>query len=407
MGDPKGRFFSLQYQIFILFLLVSSLPLVLIAVLAFRMVPRLLVEQAATSRLLALRQAAAMADRSIGDIENASLFLIQAEESRAFLAKAEEKASAPKDAESLLYRTMVFFLDPEQGLIAASMKNAAGKTVSADPYYLHRPFGEEELARMKAERGGGVWYGEDLYARPGGERVAGLSLGRLVLDPLDLGDELGYLKLTVNLTSLVERMGRSVAEDHGKMAVILPEAGLALGIDQEDGRIGALPEDEAEAAEAAPEGIGWIRRRIGGRDSIVLRAGFADGKGKLVRILPTSRLTEEGRSLQDLLLAATLATLAACAGLSFAFSSAFLSPLRRFSVACSALAGADFRHRINSGRADEIGLLARAFDDMSARLERSVAEVYETRIKQREAELAALQARINPHFLYNVLDSLY
>lgn len=52
---------------------------------------------------------------------------------------------------------------------------------------------------------------------------------------------------------------------------------------------------------------------------------------------------------------------------------------------------------------DEMGQLIRTFGDMVARLHHLVDEVLTGKIKQQEYEMQALQAQINPHFLYNSL----
>ncbi|MDI4649240.1 sensor histidine kinase [Cohnella hashimotonis] len=55
---------------------------------------------------------------------------------------------------------------------------------------------------------------------------------------------------------------------------------------------------------------------------------------------------------------------------------------------------------------DELQVLSRSFDDMVVRIDELIANNNESKDKQRESELVALQAQINPHFLYNTLDAI-
>lgn len=52
---------------------------------------------------------------------------------------------------------------------------------------------------------------------------------------------------------------------------------------------------------------------------------------------------------------------------------------------------------------DEISDLTRGFDAMVLRLDMLINEVYDSRLKEKEYEMKALQTQINPHFLYNTL----
>lgn len=52
---------------------------------------------------------------------------------------------------------------------------------------------------------------------------------------------------------------------------------------------------------------------------------------------------------------------------------------------------------------DEVGILVRSFKNMLAEINKLIREVYEGKIRQQRLEMKALQAQINPHFLYNTL----
>lgn len=52
---------------------------------------------------------------------------------------------------------------------------------------------------------------------------------------------------------------------------------------------------------------------------------------------------------------------------------------------------------------DEIGVLVRTFTRMMDEINKLISQVYETKIKLQKTEMKALQAQINPHFLYNSL----
>jgi len=58
------------------------------------------------------------------------------------------------------------------------------------------------------------------------------------------------------------------------------------------------------------------------------------------------------------------------------------------------------------GQGDELQVLSQSFDDMVVRIDELIAHNNESKDKQRESELVALQAQINPHFLYNTLDAI-
>ncbi len=82
-------------------------------------------------------------------------------------------------------------------------------------------------------------------------------------------------------------------------------------------------------------------------------------------------------------------------------------PLRQVSDAIRKVSTGDFEQKVPVYTHDEVGEVADCFNHMVEDIKRLIDENYVITLRERESELALLQAQINPHFLYNTLDLLY
>ncbi|MBN1836974.1 MAG: histidine kinase, partial [Spirochaetales bacterium] len=88
------------------------------------------------------------------------------------------------------------------------------------------------------------------------------------------------------------------------------------------------------------------------------------------------------------------------------FTARLSNPLKQLMLLMKRVETGDFQVELQASSRDEIGRLAESFNLMVRRLDSSMRQLFANQQKLRKAQLTALQAQINPHFLYNTLDSV-
>lgn len=88
-------------------------------------------------------------------------------------------------------------------------------------------------------------------------------------------------------------------------------------------------------------------------------------------------------------------------------SNVVTKPLKKVTFAMSEFRKGDFEQHVEVDTLDEVGEVAVCFNKMVRDLKQLIDEKYVMELREKESELTALQAQINPHFLYNTLDTLY
>lgn len=64
----------------------------------------------------------------------------------------------------------------------------------------------------------------------------------------------------------------------------------------------------------------------------------------------------------------------------------------------------DYRIPINDKQLDEFENISQSINEVTVRLQENINKTYELKLKQKEAVLSELQAKFDPHFLYNTLE---
>ena len=122
--------------------------------------------------------------------------------------------------------------------------------------------------------------------------------------------------------------------------------------------------------------------------------------------LPIRDLEAQSENMKSFLVLTIVAFTALFVLLAWLTTHFITKPIRQMVAAMKLIHKNNLGIRLQTQSIDEIGLLQSAFNGMQDRINDLIYEVRVKSEKEREAEVRALQAQINPHVLYNTLDTI-
>lgn len=140
---------------------------------------------------------------------------------------------------------------------------------------------------------------------------------------------------------------------------------------------------------------------------IILNVPMTSLNWKLMGILPENELMTKSEDIKKTFFLVGGIVVIVLLIISAVFSAWITRPIRALSKEMARVEQNDFHEiEISKSFGPETKHLYSQFNYMVRRINSLIDEVYMAKISEKEAELLALQQQINPHFLYNTLDSI-
>ena len=148
---------------------------------------------------------------------------------------------------------------------------------------------------------------------------------------------------------------------------------------------------EGDRKEASYDDQFWFYRSVSG------------GKMQILLTIPNQTIVDAlFPTVASSIFVAIIAVLASVV-CSVVYSKAISRPIRDLSEEMKTITLNEYSGSTLESREDEIGILQDSFNHMISRNKELIAQQYQAKLEKRNAQLRALQAQINPHFMYNTL----
>lgn len=287
----------------------------------------------------------------------------------------------------------------ERYIQSVQLIDSSGKVSS---YGETASFSDEKYARMmqEARRGNGAvrWLYPD-------EEDPMLIMVRQVraYDPMSL-KELGILFLRINVERLVQDYSGIATKDSD----IILKSGKALVYPYRD-----VPDNLSNVLDPARQGNGYGIVEANGEKYFLTQKQSAYTGWKYYNYVPYSKIFDQILLLKNMMTALFALAVIIVVALGLSFARHLTKPIRQLILQMKEVQYGDLDsvdHNLAAApvqQLDEVGLLQRTFRLMIGRINTLIKENYANQLLIKETEFKALQAQINPHFLYNSLDSIH
>lgn len=285
------------------------------------------------------------------------------------------------------------------GLRGVVLMRKDGNQIATHSNYISNAYITEEQME-KADLLNGKCFWEFMY--DGSSSL--FSITRLIKSKSNLAVPLGYIQTSVSSTELRNQIQSAIIEKNSIYYIIDDSGNILLSSNNNENRLETTEKyDYAMLSQIANSHTSTV---LDGNQFISAQP-ITDSPYLICSIITSDMLASTRSTLISILTSVSVFTAFFFALLASIFSRRIVRPIHELSAKMDSISNENFSVRATVRGNDEITILANQFNKMSERLEYLYSQVYMQEIELKRSQLLALQSQINPHFLYNTMDTIY
>lgn len=399
---------SLKRKLILFSALQIFIPVILVGFFSSRIATSILKDKVSSSTIIALEQSAKSIELFMNEIEDLSLFVVSDDSVQKLLKKDNESDREGTVLLDSVYKTLLNLTNSKKYISLICI----AKEMNGKQYYTGPPVvvGEDPLSRQQwyktvLEMDGKVLW-VDTYKNTffSGNDPYIFSLACTINDIYNIKRRLGVLLINIKEESLYQ-FYESQSSGTDRQVYIINKNGVIIS--HKDKSLISVPIEEGLVNKGILTGDkGVFTYGTGRNDSLVTFYRIPKLNWTLVSTVSMGELLRENRTISNLTLVVVLVSIVITFFISIFLASTISKPVGKLLGQMKKVSEGNFDIHVDFDYGDEISQLGGGFKSMVEKIELLVQQVYLDQKKQKEIELKALQAQINPHFLYNTLESI-
>ena len=252
-------------------------------------------------------------------------------------------------------------------------------------------------------------YKDDIFVSPShvqslidGEYRWVISISKAILDP-ETGEVTGTMVIDLNY-HVIESICENVDLDHTGYIYLIDGKKNLIYHPQQPLIYSGIKSEDFQAALAMDPSQPYAR--VEGGEKIILRnTSGTTGWSAVGVINPHNLIRDRSAIIRFYVMLAYIAIIVA-AIVAVLISTSITNPVKKLEKTMHKVEQGDLTIQADTGLKNEIGHLSRSFNSMIVKLRQLMQSIVRNEEEKRRSEILALQAQINPHFLYNTLDTI-